>query len=158
MKALRILSLGIFTILLTCTVEGNPFDSGATYDWKARDPHYGNDTFFTPPEWIKGVWYADSTNAIKFTNTDIINYHWDKIKGWVGSSKNRQLNFIEWGEHKYSFLEETITDTTYYFSYEKKIWGSNPVYNTLYQKIPNDSLICRRSGETNWTTKYGKRN
>ena len=61
------------------------------------------------------------------------------------------------GEYYYSLIEETATDTSYFFSI-KHNYADGEIENTLYQKIPNDSLLETFTDlEYNITRKYGKR-
>ncbi|WP_370476561.1 hypothetical protein [Tamlana flava] len=159
MKALKILFITFSVAIFSCT-GGDIFEGDDiinAFVWDLADVHYDNKTYFSPPEWIRGIWYSndDYWYAVQFTQNDVINYY---SKG--GSSTNKILNSISWGDYDKLLLEEIATDTTYYYSirHEKdRINGSKPVYNTLYQKISNDSILYTLSGANSGTRKYGKR-
>ena len=148
MKTLKILLIGISTVLLSCGPSelnyGNDKISETLEDFiddindALNDSQsYDNKTYFTPPEWIIGDWYDENDTFfwLRFTESNVYS-NWLTIK----QSKNKVLNYMENGKKKYSLDEETATDSTYYFRIINN-FDHNDFDNYLFQKVSNDSLI-----------------
>ncbi|WP_242091717.1 hypothetical protein [Aestuariivivens sediminicola] len=159
MKALQILLVGISSVLLSCGPSEYFDGPDIVTEWfeDMKDLHYENKTYLAPPEWIIGMWYADDdeyVRAVQFTYSDVISYYYSN--GLKSFSQNKQLNKIRWGEHASTLIEQIKTDTTYFYSVQENTSGK-PIYNKLFQKISNDSIINILSGHTTDTIKYGRR-
>ena len=149
MKALKISSLIILTVLLNCTVE----DMGGTFERVVVNPQQGNGFYFAPPEWIKGVWYHNDNSKVEFTNNDVIFWAYDSYN-WTPISMNGQLNMIRFGDYQNKLTEEISTDSSYLFTIGDR-YGNN-LTNYLFQKTSLDSILHTRPGLNN-TWKYGRR-
>ena len=151
MKTLKISSFIILTVLLNCTVEdiGKTFETVVVNTWQWQE---GNEFYFTPPEWIKGVWYMDDNNKLEFENKDVIFWAYDSYS-WTPISMNRQLNEMTYGTYKSKLIEEIATDSSYSFTIG--VYGDSST-NYLFQKISLDSMLHTRSSY-NRIWKYGRR-
>ena len=152
MRALKILSLGILTILFNCTIEemGETFeDMVETYE-DVADTHYDNQSYFTPPEWIKGVWYNNYlANKVEFSDNDVIISNYSH-----STSMNQSLNEIAFGTYTRELFEEIATDSSYFFTIRNSNDGN--LYEYMFQKTSFDSILHTRPPYKHiW--KYGRR-
>jgi len=156
MKTLKILSLGIFTVLISCGPSEYNGGNNILNDWGEDfidgiiiTDNLDNKKYFNPPEWIMGTWYYENHDGelgVHFSESDVI----DLFYG-IPASHNTILNIMINGKKKYSLNEEVTTDSTYFFSILKNI-DPNYIDNYLFKKISNDSIIEIRSGsESNYT-------
>ena len=133
MKAIKILFLGFCTFLLSCS-GGEYFSEETIFDELIIDlvnEHYDNKTYFNPPEWIIGTWYSNEYNKVRvqFKQNNVIVRHFGYGNRWHTNDYNKMLNQIRWGEYSKSLIEETATDTTYFFSIMHNSTSGKPIYN-----------------------------
>ena len=152
MKALKISSLIILTVLLNCTVEdmGETFGDMVEIYEDVADIHYDNQTYFTPPEWIKGFWYSnDYGNKVEFSDSDLIFHYYS-----TSSSMNKRLNEIAFGTYTRKLVEEIATDSSYFFTIRNNNDGN--LYEYSFQKTSFDSILHTRPPYKH-TWIYGRR-
>lgn len=159
MRIFKILLVGMCIVSFSC--EGG--DDIITEALNNAAIDQDNKTYFTPPDWIIGTWYSETDSignwsGVKFTNIDVIEFGCTYAGHCVNNSNNKMLNKILWGEHQYTLLEETATDTSYFFSIRNNHPFYYDTYNKLFQKISNDSLIRSFSNNnSSYTTVYERR-
>jgi hypothetical protein len=163
MRLFKILFLGFCIVLFSCGDE-EYFDGDDIFTdltTNLVNEHYDNKTYFNPPEWIIGRWYSNEydKSRIQFTQNNVIHRHFGYGNRWHNYDYNEQLNKIRWGDYSWLLIEETATDSTYFFS-KMKNDRQKFIYNQLFQKISNDSIIQIYSSDSsdgrNDTIRYGR--
>ena len=160
MKTLKILFLGISLVLISCS--GGEYFNGDDIitDWidgEDENEHYEYEIHMFPPEWIFGRYYAETNDYWYYHEFNNFYISRVDIDDPYPHDLNAQLSLIRYNKHVWSLIEQTSTETTYFYSIRENIPNS-PVYSNYYQKISNDSLISIYTHEGEDTIiKYGKR-
>lgn len=150
--------LGLIITVFLCSISCY---NGAGLDlWTDDNSPSKNDTYFTPPSWIQGIWGDENYNengiinfeAFKFSQNDfIVNYYrFSNDEG--GVSLNERINLLS---TKYLKATEQISSTNYKITI-LHLSINQDIYDFKYTS--NTEITCTHESGTleNWSNRVVK--